>query len=122
MISLLALKHIHITLVVISIGGFVLRYLGKRLGADFVDRRSVKVVPHIVDTLLLASGITLAWLYRLSPLEAPWLLAKLGLIVVYILLGIAAMRAAPSRRGDLLAGAGLATIALVIYLAVYKPI
>ncbi len=122
MISLLALKHIHITLVVISIGSFVLRYFGKRLGAGFATWRSVKVVPHIVDTLLLASGIALAWLYGLSPLEAPWLLTKLILIVVYILLGIAAMRAAPSPRGDLLAAAGLATIALAIYLAVYKPI
>ena len=122
MISLLALKSIHITLVIISIGSFVLRYLGKRWGAGFASWRSAKIIPHIVDTLLLASGISLAWLYRLSPLDAPWLLSKLLLIVVYILLGVAAMRTTPSARSDLLAGAGLMAIALAIYLAVYKPI
>lgn len=122
MLSLVALKHIHITLALLSISFFVIRYLGRRLEAGFISWRSARVLPHIIDTLLLVSGISLAWFYRLSPLMAPWLLIKLMLIVVYIILGIAAMRSTQPRTGDLYALASLGTIALVVLLAVFKPV
>lgn len=122
MLSLVALKNIHITLALLSITLFVLRYAGKRLEAAFVSWQSVRIFPHIIDTLLLISGISLAWLYRLSPLAASWLLIKLILIVVYIILGILAMRSEQPRVGALYAATSLGTIALVLALAVFKPV
>lgn len=119
--TFLVLKHLHITLALISISGFIVRYLGKRIGAAFISWRLVKILPHLIDTLLLASGIGLAWIYRLSPLAANWFTLKLVLIVVYILLGALAMRAVQRRSGDLYAIAGLLSVVLVVYLAVFKP-
>ena len=49
-------------------------------------------MPALVDTLLLASAIALAWTLRLSPLDKPWVLAKIVALVVYIALGIVALK------------------------------
>ncbi len=54
--------------------------------------RFFRIAPHVVDTLLLASGITLALSLSLDPLHASWLGVKLLLVVVYIALGILAFR------------------------------
>lgn len=54
--------------------------------------RLLKVLPHIIDTLLLASGATLAVLIRQYPGVDPWLTAKLVGLVVYIGLGMVALR------------------------------
>jgi len=51
--------------------------------------------PHLIDTLLLASGLTLAWQAHLLPHLIPWFGIKLILVLLYIALGIAAFR---SRR------------------------
>jgi uncharacterized membrane protein SirB2 len=54
--------------------------------------RFFRIAPHVVDTLLLATGITLAWSLSIDPLRASWLGVKLLLVVVYIVLGILAFR------------------------------
>lgn len=121
MIDIVLLKNIHITLVVISVSSFLLRFVGKQLGAGFVERRFVKTTPHIVDTLLLASGVTLAVIYRLSPLDAHWLLAKLVLIVGYIGAGTGAMRASTDLKRTGFALLALFLIVSVVLLATLKP-
>ena len=86
------LKLIHEAAAAISITGFVARGWAKLAGARWVTRRAVKTLPHVVDTILLASAIALAWLARLSPLAAPWLAAKIVGLLAYIVLGMVALR------------------------------
>jgi uncharacterized membrane protein SirB2 len=117
------IKHIHVWLVVLSIGGFAIRYVLTQQQGHYRPRRKlVRIAPHVVDALLLISGFSLAGLYRLSVFEADWLAAKLVLIVIYIVLGVLAMRPALSRSVRRIAGmAAFASAFTIIFLAVYKP-
>lgn len=51
----------------------------------------VKIVPHIIDTALLVSGITLIILTQQYPHQQPWLLSKLIVLLAYIGFGIMAL-------------------------------
>ena len=77
-------------------------------------RRWVRVVPHVVDTVLLASAVALAWMSHQYPLVQPWLTAKVAGLLVYIGLGMVALRFGRSRRVRL--GAWLAAIAVFAYI------
>lgn len=121
MATLIVIKQLHIALAIASIGFFILRFLGRQLEAGFIQSRPVKVLPHIVDTLLLASGITLASLYRLSPLEAHWLLAKLLLILAYIGAGFGAMKAPRFARRNAFGLLALLLFGGVVAMARLKP-
>jgi uncharacterized membrane protein SirB2 len=93
-----ALRHLHITCVVLSYILFFLRGIWMLRASPLMRRRWVKVAPHVVDTLLLASAITLAWRLDLSPLAHPWLMAKIVALLIYIGLGFVAMRFGRTQR------------------------
>ncbi len=116
----LALKHLHMTLALLSI---VL--LLWRLGVQFVRPyqplgKVWKIVPHINDTLLLIAGVVL--LGHVWQWQAPnWLWAKLALLPVYIVLGALALR---QRRGlckVFMSGLAIACFAGMFALARLKP-
>jgi len=88
----LLIKTIHVTAVAISGTGFFARGLGGLLGAPWVRGRLARTLPHIVDTVLLLSALALAWTLRLTPANTPWLMAKIIGLVVYIGLGMLALR------------------------------
>lgn len=60
--------------------------------------RLLRVAPHVVDTLLLASAIGLAITTRQYPFVAPWLTAKLLALIAYIATGTIALSARPASR------------------------
>lgn len=107
----LTVKLIHQCAVALSVTGFATRGLASLAGAAWVRHRAARTVPHIVDTVLLASGLTLAWMLQLTPSHAPWLVAKLIGLVVYVALGVVALRPAVPR--PLRAGAWLAAMTVV---------
>jgi len=86
------LKTVHQAAVALSIGGFFTRGLAGLLGARWVRGRAARTLPHIVDSVLLASAIAMAWMLRLTPGNAPWLAAKIVGLVLYIVLGFLALR------------------------------
>lgn len=90
-----ALKLLHQSTVLLSITGFVARGLGSFMGAAWVRSGAARSLPHVVDTVLLLSALTLAWRLRLTPGAAPWLAAKIAGLLLYIGLGMVALR--PSR-------------------------
>jgi uncharacterized membrane protein SirB2 len=63
-----------------------------------LNARWVKIVPHVVDTLLLASAVTMAVMIRQYPLVVPWLTAKLFALLAYIVLGTIALTCGRTRR------------------------
>lgn len=121
MAGLLWIKHLHITLAAISVAFFALRFCARQMDAAFMRRLWVKVAPHLVDTLLLVSGVALAVLYRLSPLEAHWLPVKLLLLLGYIGAGMGAMKAANGRLRAFYGLLALCFVAGVVSMAVLKP-
>jgi len=115
------LKAIHLACVIASGAGFVTRGLLMLGDSRWLAARFVRVVPHLVDTLLLASAIAMAVLARLVPTEQPWLLAKIVALIVYIVLGAIALRYGHSRRQRALAFAGaLAVYAYIIAIALTR--
>jgi len=89
----LLLKLTHVICVVLSYAGFVLRGIWMIRDSRMLERRWVRVLPHVVDTVLLASAIALAVVLKQYPLAEPWLTAKVAGLALYIVLGMVALRA-----------------------------
>jgi uncharacterized membrane protein SirB2 len=100
------LKTVHVTCVVLSGAGFLVRGALALSGAAPMQRRWVRVVPHLVDTLLLASALAMLATAGLWPSRHPWLAAKIALLIVYVLLGMLAFGRARTRLGQRVAYAG----------------
>lgn len=97
--SYLAIKYLHVGCVVLSGMGFALRGTWMLLDSPWLERRLVRTLPHLVDTLLLASAVNLAVLSRQYPLVDAWLSAKLGGLLLYIVCGSMALKRGRSRTG-----------------------
>ena len=93
----LLLKQLHLTTIAITLTLFLLRGAWMMMGSALLQARWVRIVPHINDTLLLASGITLAVLMQQYPLVHGWLTAKLIALIVYIVLGTIALKRGKTR-------------------------
>lgn len=102
------LKLVHQTAVALSFSGFFARGLASLAGAAWVRGRAARTLPHVVDTVLLLSALTMAWMLRLTPAAAPWLVAKIAGLLLYIGLGMLALR--PGRPRALRAAAWLAAL------------
>ena len=85
-------KLIHESAVTLSFAGFFARGVGMLRNAAWIRHRLAKTVPHVVDTVLIVSAVTLAWMLRLTPANAPWIAAKIVGLVVYIAIGMIALR------------------------------
>ena len=110
-----------LTAVILSIAGFFARGAASLRGAGWVRSRAARTLPHIVDSVLLISALWLAWTLRLTPTAAPWLLAKIIGLVVYIGLGMVALK--PTRPAPLRAAAwvaALATFGWIVSVAISK--
>lgn len=116
------LKTLHIVLALISGLGFGLRGFIRLVLNRPLAHPLVRFGPHVIDTLLLASGVGLWVVLELSPLTVGWFGVKLLLIVVYIVLGIAAFRILHQGRAVLLFLTALATFLAIVWLALFKPI
>ncbi|MEN9467022.1 MAG: hypothetical protein RL081_1023 [Pseudomonadota bacterium] len=93
----LLIKQLHITCAVISGSLFVLRGMWMLLRPELLQRRWVRVVPHVVDTLLLGSALTMVTLSGQYPFVLPWLTAKVVALLVYIVLGAVALKRGKTR-------------------------
>ena len=114
-------KWIHESAVALSFIGFFARGIGMLTEAAWVRGRAARTSPHVVDTILLLSGVALAWMLRLSPLDAPWFLAKLAGLVVYVGLGTIALRRGRTPRQRMMAWiAALITFGYIVSVALTK--
>jgi len=93
----LALKQIHIVCVALSFAGFIVRGVWMIRESPLLRRRWVRVAPHVVDTVLLASAIALSVMLAQYPFVHAWLTAKLIGLVLYIALGMVALKLGPTR-------------------------
>ncbi|MBK9160440.1 MAG: SirB2 family protein [Nitrosomonadales bacterium] len=92
------LKSLHVACVIISFTLFFLRGVWLMRGSPIMRQRWVRIAPHSVDTVLLASAIVLAWQLGYTPFNSPWLAAKIAALLLYIGLGMAAFRFAGTPR------------------------
>lgn len=92
------LNMAHVSSALLSISGFALRGYWMLTDNPLLQRRLTRVLPHIIDTLLLGSAIGMLFLWQTTPLQLPWLIAKIVGLLLYIGLGMVALRFGKTRR------------------------
>ena len=112
-------KHLHVWCVTLSFLLFVTRAAWQLKHADILQKRWVKILPHVVDTFLLLSGITLLSILAHYQAVPSWLMLKIPLVVCYIVVALIAFKVEKYRK-PLLAIA-LLIFSFIVYLAVTKP-
>lgn len=90
--SYVALKHLHVACVMLSGLGFCLRGWWMLRESPLRQHRLTRILPHVVDSLLLGSAVTMAWMSGQYPFVNAWLTAKLVGLVAYVLLGMMALK------------------------------
>ncbi|MBU2425429.1 MAG: SirB2 family protein [Gammaproteobacteria bacterium] len=88
----MALKHTHLLLVALSLSLLVLRFILSLKGSTLLQRKFLKIAPHVVDTLLLLSAVGLMITINQYPFVTPWLTEKFIGILAYIALGVMALK------------------------------
>ena len=110
----LAVKYLHVTCAILSGSFFLLRGFWMLADSPLLQRRWVKTLPHVVDTLLLSSALVLVFWSRQYPFVQLWLTAKVLALVVYIVLGTVALKRGKTK--------GVRAFALLAALAVFAYI
>lgn len=116
-----ALKTLHIGCVLLSGSGFVLRSVWMWHGSPWLQTRITRILPHVVDSLLLISAILLAIRIQQYPLLHGWLTAKVVALVLYIGFGTIALKRGRTRRVRTVAAiAAMAVFAYIVAVALTR--
>ena len=105
------LKHLHLLFIALSLITFLLRGFWMLNGSAMLQKKIVRIAPHIINTFMLLTGIAIAVYLKLSLGDHPWLIAKIVGIVLFIALGVAMVKA--GNRGVKL---GLWLLALLVFI------
>jgi uncharacterized membrane protein SirB2 len=106
-----AIKHLHIICAALSGSFFLLRGTWMLRDSAMLQRRWVKILPHIVDTVLLASALVMVFWSHQYPFVQNWLTAKVIALIAYIVLGTIAIKRGKTK--------GARATALIAALAVF---
>lgn len=116
-----ALRALHVASVMVTFAFFVLRGVWMLRAPELLGRRWVRIAPHVVDTVLLASAVALAVMLGSGAWTQGWLPAKVLGLLVYIALGSIALKYGPTRSIRAVAFAGaLVTFLYIVMVAVTK--
>ena len=117
------LKYLHMALVLVSVLLFNGRFLLRMSKPQDTLPKWLNRLPHVNDTVLLASGLVLVWLSGWVPFgNASWLGWKLVLLVVYVGMGYKAMKTSPRRQAWLWWVLAIASVSAMAVLAMHKPL
>ena len=115
------LKLVHVSAVYLSGAGFVLRGIWMLMDSPLLKARLTRILPHIVDTVLLGSAILLAMRIYQYPFVHDWLTAKVLALLLYIVLGTIALKRGRTRRVRIVSFAlALATFLYILAVAVTR--
>ena len=110
----LSLKHFHMGCAALSGTLFLLRGKWMLRASPMLQQKWVRIAPHIIDTLLLASAIGLAVWSHQYPGQQPWLTVKVVALLGYIVLGSIALKR--GRTKGQRQAALVAALALFLYI------
>jgi len=83
-------KHSHMLFIVVSFLLFEFRYVLKVMKKP--QGKFLTIFPHINDTLLLVTGVSLAFIAGFNIFEQTWLSAKIIALFLYIGFGVLALK------------------------------
>lgn len=85
----LVIKHVHMTAALASGAFFLLRGLWMMQESSLFNARLVRILPHVIDTVLLVSALALVGMMGTLP---AFVQVKIVALFVYIALGMMAFR------------------------------
>jgi len=108
------LKTLHLSFIFLSLISFVGRVILSEINPVLLKRKVFNITPHIINTLLIGSGIALViqgdWLSG----DYGWIVSKLLVLIVYIGLGIFVMK----HQGASKWLAFIAAMACIVYIGI----
>ena len=121
MIDYAALKAVHVGAVALSGALFALRGAWRLARPDATLSLPLRVLPHVVDTVLLLSALALAARWIRDGLPIDWIGVKVMLLAAYIGIGMVALRRGV-RAGPRLAALSAAALAFacIVFVALTK--
>lgn len=112
------IKQIHVGAVLASGGFFLLRGLWMMQESSLLNSKFARVVPHVIDTVLLLAAIALVVHLGSVP---TWVQVKIAALFVYIFLGMLAFRLAKGYGAKVLSFfLALAVFAFIMSVAITK--
>jgi uncharacterized membrane protein SirB2 len=96
------IKYFHLFFVTLSATLFFLRGVWHLNASVMLQRRWVKRLPHVNDTLLLLTGVALVMTSEVFSFSDSWLQVKLACLLLYIVLGMLAFKWAKEDKTRLL--------------------
>ena len=115
-----AIRLVHVGAAALSVSLFALRGAWMLHSPQRLQRRWVRIAPHVIDTVLLASALWLAWQMGAEGTRG-WLWAKVVALLAYIALGTVALKRGRTRGVRIAAfAAALATFGYIVSVAVTK--
>jgi uncharacterized membrane protein SirB2 len=113
----MAIKHMHLAFVVLSIILFYVRAISRINNWQLAKNKILFIGSHIGDTLLLISAFSLVYMAGLNPSEHSWLLEKIIFVIGYIGLGFVLLKQDKKSTQFILLGLCTVCLCLVGYLA-----
>ena len=96
------IKLIHMSTAFISISLFLLRGFWVYRDSTMMNKKWVKIVPHINDTVLLITAAILTYATQQYPFVDSWLTAKFIALIIYIILGMFALKRAKELKNKVI--------------------
>lgn len=113
--------HLHMTLAVLSITLFSLRFIWTLVNSSKLQAKWVRITPHIIDTLLLIIGVMMAVKYSINPIEQLWLGEKILAVFAYIFTGYFTLKLARNKPMQIIGYLGaIGWVMLIVRLAMTR--
>ena len=86
------IKFFHLGFVLLSVISFISRIILSETHSKLLKQKVFKIIPHLIDTLLLSSGVLLIYQGHWLSGDYGWIIAKMAALCGYIGTGVIAMR------------------------------
>ncbi|MFZ6686917.1 SirB2 family protein [Undibacterium sp. SXout11W] len=117
------IKHIHITCALLSGSLFFVRGCWMCADSNMLQKRWIKIAPHLIDTVLLTTAIIMVVWSQQFPFVVNWLSAKLVALILYIFLGTIALKRGKTKSQKITAFIlALAVFSYILAVAVSKRV
>lgn len=114
-------KLTHMSAVSLSVLLFLLRFILTIIKSDKLQQKWIKILPHLIDTILIVAAISLCVMIQQYPFINGWVTEKLLALFMYVFMVALALK---SEQTPLMRGAGfigaLSWIAYAGFVAITK--
>jgi uncharacterized membrane protein SirB2 len=93
---------LHIAAVCLSGSFFLVRGIWMIQENTLLEKKIVRIAPHVIDTVLLTAGVVLSVLVQQYPGIDSWLTVKSLALIAYIVLGVFALKRGKTKTARLI--------------------